>query len=45
MKNTDLHFEIQLLKFEAHYMNVDSLRPSQQSFSYVGTVLPGLNQY
>ena len=23
----------------------DSLRPSQQSFSYVGTGLPGLNQY
>ena len=23
----------------------DSLRPSQQSFSYVGTSLPGLNQY
>ena len=23
----------------------DSLRPSQQSFSYVGTGLPGLNRY
>ena len=23
----------------------DSLRPSQQSFSYGGTCLPGLNQY
>ena len=23
----------------------DSLRPSQQSFSYAGTGLPGLNQY
>ena len=25
--------------------NLDSLHPSQQSFSYVGTCLPGLKQY
>ena len=32
---------------EANTMNVcvDSLRPSQQFFSYVGMGLPGLNQY
>ena len=29
----------------ADFFLVDSLRPSQQSFSYVGRGLPGLNQY
>ena len=27
------------------FVSFDSLRPSQQSFSYVGTGLPGSNQY
>ena len=27
------------------FVLLDSLRPSQQFFSYVGTGLPGLNQY
>ena len=28
-----------------HFVRFDSLRPSHHFFSYVGTGLPGLNQY
>ena len=31
--------------FKLRFCLFDSLRPSQQSFSYVGTDLAGLNQY
>ena len=33
------------VKFVPFLFNFDSLRPGQQSFSYIGTGLPGLNQY
>ena len=50
-------FEFIMIYIDVCYVNVteknntilfvcfDSLRPSQQSFSYVGTDLPGFNQY
>ena len=34
-----------LLFFLCFFFVFDSLRPSQHFFSYVGTGLPGLNQY
>ena len=32
-------------RFNLTFVWFDSLRPSQQFFSYVGTGLPGMNQY
>ena len=43
--NQDPHyFPLSCLFFLLFFL-FDYLRPSQQSFSYVGTGLPGLNQY
>ena len=36
--------KIQLHNMEFGFVSFDSLRPSQQFFSYVGMGLPGLNQ-
>ena len=46
-KNISLRLRRGIITTYAHEQFVwfDSLRPSQQLFSYVGTGLPGLNQY
>ena len=45
-KNKLQHTKIALRDYDSHNLCLfDSLCPSQQFFSYVGTGLPGLNQF